>query len=168
MRPALGRLRECQEVSGVFNPSDRPHVSVPQRLRECHRAVVKTVVRTEPPRVAHGRANYRAKTSQEFTRCVSASQEVSWRLSASQRVSGAASRPRFDGLSASRTSDTVRRMEQVLCDVHEVATGAGQRPVSARLAAAWHGTRNTVPSIAFAAGSLAAGPRSASKNEVGR
>ena len=136
-----------------------------RRLRECHGAVVKTVVKSAALRDPLGRASSGAKTSQEFTSRLTECQEVSWRVSASQRVSSDPSRPRFDGLPASRTRDTVRRMVQVLRDVQEVATDAGQRLVSARLATAWHGTRNTVPSRAFAAGSVVTRYGTASNDE---
>jgi hypothetical protein len=48
-------------------------------------------------------------------------------------------------------------MVQGLREVQKVAADAGESRVSARPAAAWRGTRNTVPSIAFAAVSAVAG-----------
>ncbi|MEA2655113.1 MAG: hypothetical protein QOI23_478 [Chloroflexota bacterium] len=48
MRPATDRLRGCQEVSGVLNRHERRAVFVSQRVRECHGAVVKTVVKRMP------------------------------------------------------------------------------------------------------------------------
>ena len=45
----------------------------------------------------------------------------------------------------------------------EVAADAGEQLVSARPAAAWHGTRNTVPSRAATQGSLASGRSYSSK-----
>jgi len=48
-------------------------------------------------------------------------------------------------------------MEHGLREVQEVAADAGESRVSARPIAAWRGTRNTVPSIAFAAVSAVAG-----------
>jgi hypothetical protein len=48
-------------------------------------------------------------------------------------------------------------MVQALREVQEIAADAGESRVSARPPAAWRGTRNTVPSIAFAAVSAGAG-----------
>ena len=158
MRPDLGRLRECQSVSGVFGKPCRPIVAVSRRLRECHGADVKTVVRLGRPRSSsrHTKAErVDGKISQEFTSRLIGRQGVSGSLRASQRVSPDGSRPCLEALPASRTSDTVRHMVQVLCDVQEVAVDAGESQVSARPAATWHGTRNTVPSIASAAASVA-------------
>jgi len=42
-------------------------------------------------------------------------------------------------------------------EVQEVAADAGESRVSARPSAAWRGTSNTVPSIAFAAASAVGG-----------
>ena len=97
------------------------------------------------------------KISQEFTWCVTACQEVSWRVRASQAVSRTTSRRRFDGLPTSKPGDTVQGMVHCSREVQEVAADAGESRMSARAAAAWHGTRNTVPSIAFAAVSAGAG-----------
>jgi len=157
MRPATDRLRECQGVSGVLNRLDRQVVFVSQSVRECHGAVVKTVVKTDALRFASAGANCGGKISQEFTWCVTECQEVSWRVRASQAVSRTTSRRRFDGLPTSKPGDTVQRMVQGLREVQEVAADAGERRASARPAAAWHGTRNTVPSRAFAAVSASAG-----------
>ena len=151
MRPATDGLRECQGVSGVLNRLDRQVVFVSQGVRECHGAVVKTVVKTDAPRLAGAGANARGKISQEFTWCLTECQEVSWRVRASQAVSRTTSRRRLDGLPTSKPGDTVQRMVQGLREVQEVAADAGESRWSARPAAAWHGTRNTVPSIAFAA-----------------
>jgi hypothetical protein len=129
---------------------------VSQRVRECHGAVVKTVVRTESLKGARAGVDSGGKISQEFTRCVTACQDVSWRVRASQAVSPVTSRRRFDGLPTSKPVDTVRCMVQGLREVQQVAADAGESRVSARPAAAWHGTRNTVPSIAFAAASAGA------------
>ena len=157
MRPAPDRLRECQGVSGVLSRVERHVVFVSQRALECHGAVVKTVVKTDALRFASAGANAGGKISQEFTWCVTACQDVSWRVSASQAVSRTTSRRRFDGLPASKPGDTVQGMVQGLREVQEVAADAGESRVSARPAAAWHGTRNTVPSRAFAAVSAGAG-----------
>jgi hypothetical protein len=151
MRPATDRLRECQGVSGVLNRHERRVVLVSQSVLECHGAVVKTVVKTEAPTVDRADADASGKISQEFTWCVTACQEVSWRVRASQGVSRTTSRRRVSGLPASKPGDTVQRMVQGLREVQEVAADAGESRVSARLAAAWHETRNTVPSRAFAA-----------------
>ena len=70
MRPAPDRLRECQEVSGVLNKHERRVVFVSQSVRECHGAVVKTVVKTDALRFACAGANGGGKISQEFTCCV--------------------------------------------------------------------------------------------------
>lgn len=157
MRPATDRLRECQGVSGVLNKQERRVVFVSQSVRESHGAVVKTVVKTEAPRFASAGANAGGKISQEFTWCVTACQDVSWRVRASQAVSRTTSRRCFDGLPASKPGDTVQRMVQGSREVQEIATDAGESRVSARPAAAWRGTRNTVPSVAFTAVSAGAG-----------
>ncbi len=154
MRPALSRLRECQRVSGVLNSLDRLVAFVSQSVLECHGADVKTVVKSQAPRVVRTGTNTRDKISQEFTWRLTRRQEVSGRLRASQRVSPGESRPCLEALPASRTSDTVRRVVHLLRDVQEIAADAGESQVSARPAAAWRGTRNTVPSRAFAAGSI--------------
>ena len=156
MRPATDRLRECQGVSGVLNEHERRLAFVSQSVRECHGAVVKTVVKTDAPRFASARANAGAKISQEFTCGLTACQDVSWRVRASQAVSRTASRRRFDGLPTSKPGDTVQGMVQGLREVQEVAADAGESRWSARPAAAWHGTRITVPSIAFVAVSAGA------------
>jgi hypothetical protein len=129
---------------------------VSQSVLECHGAVVKTVVKTDALRFANSHANAGGKISQEFTWCVTACQDVSWRVRASQAVSRTTSRHRFDGLPPSKPGDTVQHMVQGSREVQEVAAEAGESRVSARPAAAWHGTRNTVPSIAFAAVSAVA------------
>ena len=156
MRPAPDRLRECQEVSGVLSRVERQVFFASQSVRACHRAVVKTVVKPEATRFASGRANVGGKISQEFTWRVTACQEVSWRVRASQAVSRTTSRHRFDGLPATTSGDTVERMVQGLREVQDVVADAGESRVSARPAAAWHGTRITVPSRAFAAVSAGA------------
>src|SRR5258708_34339438 len=46
-RPAPGRLRECQGVSGVLNKHERRVVLLSQSVMECHGADVKTVDRTK-------------------------------------------------------------------------------------------------------------------------
>ena len=168
MRPDLGRLRECQSVSGVFSKPCRHVVSVSRRLRECHGADVKTVVRLGRQRSSsrHTKAErVDGNTSQEFTSRLTSRQGVSGSLRASQHVSCDRARPCFEALPASRSSDTVRHMVQVLSDVQEVAVDAGESQVSARPAGIWHGTRNTVPSRAFAAGSVATRCGNASKSE---
>ena len=165
MRPAPDRVRECQGVSGVLNRHERPVVLVSQSVRECHGAVVKTVVKTDALRFASAEANAGAQISQEFTWCVTACQNVSWRVRASQAVSRTTSRRRCDGLPTSKPGDTVRCMVQGLREVEEVAADAGERRWSARPAAAWHGTRNTVLSRAFAPRSAVTGFGYASKNE---
>jgi hypothetical protein len=121
MRPATDRLRECQRVSGVLNKHERRVVFVSQSVLECHGAVVKTVVKIDAPRFASAGANAGGKISQEFTWCVTACQDVSWRVSASQAVSRTTSRRRFDGLPTSKPGDTVQRMVQGLREVQEVA-----------------------------------------------
>jgi hypothetical protein len=103
--------------------------------------------------------------SQEFTWRLTERQGVSGRVRASQDVSRNESRLCLEALPASETSDTVRRMVQVLRDVQQVAADAGESRGSARPAAARHGTRITVPSRAFAGGSAGAGCSHASKNE---
>jgi hypothetical protein len=165
MRPAPDRLRECQGVSGVLNRHERRVVFVSQSVLECHGAVVKTVVKTDARRFASARGDAGGKISQEFTWSVTACQEVSWRVRASQAVSCTALRRRFDGLPTSKPADTVRCMVHGLREVHGVAADAGESRVSARPAAARRGTRNTVPSRAFAAGSSVIGFCYASKNE---
>jgi hypothetical protein len=165
MRPAPDCLRECQEASGVLNKLRRRVGFVSQSVLECHGAVVKTVVKTGAPIVARDRADASDKISQESTWCVTACQDVSWRVRASQAVSRVTSRRRFDGLPTSKPVDTVRCMVQGLREVQQVASDAGESRVSARPAAAWHGTRNTVPSIAFAAVSAGSGCRYLSKIE---
>ena len=157
MRPAPDRLRECQGVSRVLNKHQRRGAFVSESVRECHGAVVKTVVKTHALRFSSAGANAGAKISQEFTRCVTACQDVSWRVRASQAVSRTTSRHRFDGLPTPKPGDTVQRMVEGLREVQEVAADAGESRGSARPAAAWHGTRNTVPSRAFAAVSSGAG-----------
>jgi hypothetical protein len=157
MRPAPGRLRTCQGVSGVLSRVERRVVFVSQSVLECHGGVVKTVVKTDAPRFASAGTNAGGKISQEFTWCVTACQDVSWRVRASQAVSRTASRRRFDGLPTSKPGDTVHRMVQGLREVQQVAADAGESRVSARPATAWHGTRNTVPSIAFSTVSAGAG-----------
>jgi hypothetical protein len=157
MRPTTDRLRECQGVSGVLNKHERLVVFVSQSVRECHGAVVKTVVKTDAPRFASAGANAGGKISQEFTWCVTACQDVSWRVRASQGVSRTTSRRRFDGLPTSKPGDTVQRMVQGSREVQQVAADAGESRVSARPAAAWRGTRNTVPSRAFAEKSAGTG-----------
>ena len=156
MRPATDRLRECQGVSGVLNKHERRGVLVSQSVLECHAAVVKTVVKTDALRFARAGANAGGKISQEFTWCLTACQDVSWRVRASQAVSRTASRRRLNGLPASKPGDTVHRMVQGSRDVQEVEADAGESRWSARPAAAWHGMRITVPSIAFAAVSAGA------------
>ena len=156
MRPAPDRLRECQGVSGVLNEHARRVVFVSQSVRECHGAVVKTVVKSDARRFASADANAGGKISQEFTWCVTACQEVSWRVRASQGVSRTTSRRRVNGLPASKPADTVHRMVQGSREVQEVEADAGESQTSARPSAAWRGTRNTVPSIAFAAVSIGA------------
>jgi hypothetical protein len=143
-------------VSGVLSKHERRVVFLSQSVRECHGAVVKTVVKTYALSFTRAGANAGAKISQEFTCRVTACQDVSWRVRASQAVSRTTSRPRFDGLPTSKPGDTVHRMVQGLREVQEVAADAGESRVSARPAAAWHGTRNTVPSIAFLAVSAGA------------
>ena len=156
MRPAPDRLRECQGVSGVLNDHERRVVFVSQSVLECHGAVVKTVVKTDALRFASAGANAGGKISQKFTCCVTECQQVSWRVRASQAVSRTTSRRRFDGLPTSKPGDTVHRMVQGSRDVQEVEADAGESRWSARPAAAWRGTRITVPSIAFAAVSAGA------------
>jgi len=51
----------------------------------------------------------------------------------------------------------VQRMVQGSREVQEVEADAGGSRMSARPAAAWRGTRNTVPSIAFTPVSAVAG-----------
>jgi hypothetical protein len=165
MRPATDRLRECQGVSGVLNKLERRVGFVSQSVRECHGAVVRTVVKTDGLSFARVGANACGKISQEFTCRVTACQEVSWRVRASQAVSRTTSRRRFDGLPTCTSGDTVQGMVHGLREVQEVAAGAGESRVSARPAAAWHGTRITVPSIAFAAVSAGAAGGYASKLE---
>src|SRR5216683_2333293 len=165
MRPAPGRLRECQGVSGVLNEHERRVVFVSRGVLECHGAVVKTVVKTDALRFACAVADAGGKISQEFTRCVTACQDVSWHVRASQAVSPTTSRHRFDGLPTAKPGDTVQGMVHGLREVQEVAADVGESRVSARLAAAWRGTRNTVPSIAFTAVSIGAGCGHASKIE---
>ena len=160
-RPAdyEARLQPSHRVSESVRRSQRGGLNpqfVSKRVRECHPVDVKTDVKPAALGVALSRVDRGTKTSQEFTSCVRASQHVSLRVRASQRLSRAPSPLHLDGLPASRSSDTVQRMVQVLCDVQEVATDAGQWPASARHATASHGPRNTVPSIAFAAGSAVA------------
>ena len=157
MRPAPDRLRECQGVSGVLNKHVQRVVFASRSVRECHGAVVKTVVKTDALRFASAGANAGGKISQEFTWCVTECQDVSWRVRASQAVSSTTSRRRLDGLPTSKSADTVRRMVHGLRGVQEVAADAGESRRSARPAAAWHGTRNTVPSRAFTAVSAGAG-----------
>ena len=165
MRPATDRLRECQGVSGVLNELDRRVVFVSQSVLECHGAVVKTVVKTDALRFASAGANAGEQISQEFTWCVTACQDVSWRVRASQGVSRTASLRCLNGLPASKPGDTVHRMVQGFREVQEVADDAGESRWSARPSAAWRGTRNTVPSIAFAAVSAGAGCGHPSKIE---
>jgi hypothetical protein len=141
---------------------------VSHRVRECHGAVVKTVVRTQALKGARAGADAGGKISQEFTRCVTACQEVSWRLRASQAVSSTTSRRRFDGLPAFKPGDTVQRMVDGSCEIQQVAADAGESRRSARPAAAWHGTRNTVPSRAFAAVSAGSGYGQISNSEGAR
>jgi hypothetical protein len=143
-------------LSGVLNRHERRVVFVSQSVLECHGAVVKTVVKTDALRFARADANAGGKISQEFTWCVTACQDVSWRVRASQAVSRTTSRRRFDGLPTPKPGDTVQGMVHGLREVQEVAADAGESRVSARPAAAWHGTRNTVPSIAFAAATAGA------------
>ena len=157
MRPATDRLRECQGVSGVLNRLERRLVFVSQSVRECHGAVVKTVVKTDALRFASAGGNAGGEISQEFTWCVTACQDVPWRVRASHAGSRTTSRRRFDGLPKTKPGDTVQRMVQGLREVQEVAANAGESRVSARPDAAWHGTRNTVPSRAFADVSAGAG-----------
>jgi hypothetical protein len=144
-------------VSGVLNRRDRRVVFVSHSVRECHGAVVKTVVKTDALRFAVAGVNAGAKISQEFTWCVTECQDVSWRVRASQAVSRTASRRRLNGLPASKPGDTVHRMVQGSREVQGVEADAGESRWSARPAAAWHGTRITVPSIAFTAVSEGAG-----------
>jgi hypothetical protein len=165
MRPAPDRLRECQGASGVLNRLGRRVDFVSQSVLEYHGAVVKTVVKTDAPRFASAGANAGGKISQEFTWCVTACQNVSWRVRASQAVSRTTSRRRFDGLPTSKPGDTVQGMVHGPREVQEVAADAGESRMSARPTAARHGTRNTVPSIAFAAVSAGAGCGYPSKNE---
>jgi len=152
-------------VSGVLNEHERRVVFVSRGVLECHGAVVKTVVKTDALRFACAVADAGGKISQEFTWCVRACQDVSWHVRASQAVSPTTSRHRFDGLPTSKAADTVRRMVQVSREVQEVAVDAGESRVSARPPAALHGTRNTVPSRAFAALSAVAGCGDPSKIE---
>jgi len=168
MRPDLGRLRECQGASGVFSKPCRPVVSVSRSLRECHGADVKTVVRLGRLSASgrHTKAErVDGKLSQEFTSRLKGRQGVSGSLRASQYVSRDQRGPCSEALPTSRSSDTVRRMVQVLSDVQKVAVDAGESQVSARPAVTWHGTRNTVPSIAFAAASVATRCGHASESE---
>jgi hypothetical protein len=152
-------------VSRVLNKHERRVVLASQRVRECHGAVVKTVVRTESLKGTRAGADAGGKISQEFTRCVTACQEGSWRVRASQAVSRTTSRRRFDGLPASKPGDTVQRMVHSSREIQQVAADAGESRSSARPAAAWHGTRNTVPSRAFAAESAGIGCGYPSKTE---
>jgi hypothetical protein len=133
MRPATDRLRECQGVSGVLNRLDQQVVFVSQSVLECHGAVVKTVVKTDALRLAIAGANGGGKISQEFTWCVTACQEVSWRVRASQAVSRTASRRRLNGLPASKPGDTVHRTVQGSREVQEVEADAGESRLSAAL-----------------------------------
>jgi hypothetical protein len=169
-RPAdyEARSQASQEVSARrrrTHSRELGHRFVSERLHEYHEADVKTDVKTEAPTVARADGDAGGKISQEFTWCLTACQEVSWRVRASQGVSPTTSRRRFDGLPTSKPADTVRRMVQRLREVQEVAADAGESRVSARPAAAWHGTRNTVPSIAFTAVSEGAGCGYPSKRE---
>jgi hypothetical protein len=154
------RSQASQEVSTRRRRTHARELGSPfvsERLREYHEADVKTDVKTEAPTVARADANAGETISQEFTWCVTECQEVSWRVRASQAVSRPTSRRSFDGLPTSKCADTVRRMVQGFREVQEVAADAGESRVSARSAAAWRGTRNTVPSIAFTAVSTGAG-----------
>jgi hypothetical protein len=157
MRPATDCLRECQGVSGVLNKHKRRVVFVSESVTGCHGAVVKTVVKTDALRFARNGANAGGKISQEFTCCVAACQEMPWSVRASQGVSRTTSHRRFDGLPASKAGDTVQYMVHGSREVQEVEADAGESQWSARPAAAWHGTRITVPSRAFAAVSADAG-----------
>jgi len=161
-RPAdyEARSQASQEVSARRRRTHSGELGSPfvsERLHGYHDADVKTDVKAEAPTVAGAGADASGKISQEFTWCVTECQEVSWRVRASQGVSRTTSRRGFDGLPTSKPADTVRRMVQCLREVQEVAADAGESRVSARPAAAWHGTRNTVPSRAFAAVSAVAG-----------
>ena len=165
MRPATDRLTECQGVSGVLNKHERLVVFVSQSVLECPGAVVKTVVKTDALRFAVAGTNAGGKISQEFTWRVTECQEVSWCVRASQAVSRIASCRRFDGLPTSKPGDTVQRMVQGSREVQGVEADAGESRWSARPAAAWHGTRITVPSIAFVAVSAGDGCGRSSKIE---
>lgn len=161
-RPAdyEARSQASQEVSARLRRTHSRELGsqfVSESLHEYHEADVKTAVKAEAPTVARAGADASGKISQEFTWCVTACQEVSWRVRASQGVSPTTSRRRSDGLPTSKPGDTVQRMVQGLREVQEVAADAGESQVSARPAVAWRGTRNTVPSIAFAAVSAGAG-----------
>ena len=169
-RPAdyEARSQASQEVSARRRRTHSRELGSPfvsERLHEYHDADVKTDVKTEAASVARAGADAAGKISQEFTWCLTARQEVSWRVRASQAVSRTPSRRRFDGLPAPASGDTVQGMVHGLREVQEVAADAGESRVSARPAAAWRGTRNTVPSIAFAAVSAGAGCGYTSKIE---
>src|SRR5258708_33265749 len=103
MRPATDRLRECQGVSGVLRKLHRRVAFVSQSVLECHGAVVKTVVKIDAPRFASAGANAGGKISQEFTCCLTASQEGSWLVRRTQAGSRTTSRGRFDGFPMPRS-----------------------------------------------------------------
>ena len=160
-RPAdyEAQSQASQEVSARRRRTHSRELGSPfvsESLHEYHEADVKTDVKTEASTVARDGADAGGKISQEFTCCVTECQEVSWRVRASQAVSRTTSRRRFDGLPSPKPGYTVQRMVQGLREVQEVAADAGESRRSARPAAAWHGTRNTVPSRAFAAVSAVA------------
>jgi hypothetical protein len=160
MRPARARARECQGVSGVFSGGAQRLDFVSGSVRECHGVDVKTVVRPRRLRLATG------KFSQEFTRRVTECQEASPGVTPCQDVSRVADGPRFDLLLSSRTGDTVRRMVATITHyVLEVAAEAGPGRIRLGSHSSWHGTRNTVPSIAVEEGSAVRRRGYASKNE---
>jgi hypothetical protein len=86
-----------------------------------------------------------------------------------QDVSRVADGPRFELLPSSRARDTVRRMVATIARyVLEIAAEAGPGRIRLGSHSSWHGTRNTVPSIAVGEGCFDRRDGQLSKSERSR
>ena len=142
-------VTECQGVSGVFSSGTQRLGCVSQSVSTCHGVDVKTVVSRRLLRITSW------KNSQEFTRRLTHGQRVSVRVTECQGVSRVSRRLDFDPLPSGPTRDTVRRMVATIArSVLVSAAEAGLGRIRHGCATVRHGTRNTVPSRAFAEGSL--------------
>ena len=117
---------------------------MPGSVNACHRVDVKTVVSVGSLRDAIG------KNSQEFTGSVAGGHGVSARVTRCHALSCLARHLDAGPLQRRKARDTVQRMVATVARTVLVsAAEAGLGRIRHGCATVWHGTRNTVPSIAF-------------------